>query len=35
MLCSTEICALLPLLLQNNKGNEVEGKGKVGMNGGC
>lgn len=35
MLCSTEICALLPLLLQSNKGNEVEGKGKVGMNGGC
>lgn len=35
MLCSAEICALLPLLLQSNKRNEIEGNGKLGMNGGC
>lgn len=35
MLCSAEMRALLPLLLQSNKRNEVEGKRKVGMSGGC
>lgn len=35
MLYSAEICALLPPLLQSNKENEVEGKGKVGMNESC
>lgn len=33
-LCCRNMC-LLPLLLRSNKGNAVEGKEKVGMNGCC